>query len=150
MAIMCRLQAPKHTKHPWQVPDVGDQRIARRIAQHRMVLQARSSRGYHQIRLAPGEEPKIAFQTHQGHFEYKVTSYGLAWAPGTMNTTLKPLLLICVLVFFDDILVFSKSLGRSCQAFAPSARTPPAGQLESQTEQMHIWATRNLLFRACH
>lgn len=70
--------------------------------------------GYHQIRLAEGEEYKTTFQTHEGHFEYKVVSFGLAGAPGTVNgamhTTLHPLLRKCVLFFFDDILIFSKTL----------------------------------------
>jgi len=70
--------------------------------------------GFNQIRLAPGEEYKTAFQTHWGHFEYSVMSFGLTDAPntfqGAMNTTLRPLLHKCVIVFFDDILVFSSSL----------------------------------------
>lgn len=70
--------------------------------------------GYHQIRLAEGEEYKTAFQTHSGHYEFKVVSFGLAGAPatfnGAMHTTLHPLLRYCVLLFFDDILVFSKTL----------------------------------------
>jgi hypothetical protein len=70
--------------------------------------------GYHQIRLAPGEEPKTAFQTHSGHWEYTVMPFGLAGAPatflGAMNATLQPLLRKCVIVFFDDILVYSRSL----------------------------------------
>lgn len=67
--------------------------------------------GYHQIRLKAGEEFKTTFQTHFGHFEFKVVAFGLCGAPGTfqgaMNTTLAPLLRNCVLVFFDDILVYS-------------------------------------------
>jgi hypothetical protein len=70
--------------------------------------------GYHQIRLAPGEEFKTAFQTHAGHWEYTVMPFGLAGAPatflGAMNDTLQPLLRKCVVVFFDDILVYSRSL----------------------------------------
>jgi hypothetical protein len=70
--------------------------------------------GYHQIRMAPGEEAKTAFQTHSGHWEYTVMPFGLAGAPatflGAMNTTLQPLLQKCVVVFFDDILVYSRSL----------------------------------------
>lgn len=70
--------------------------------------------GYLQIRLAEGEEFKTAFQTHSGQFEYKVMTFGLSGAPATfnsaMNITLKPCLRRCVMVFFDDILVYSQSL----------------------------------------
>jgi hypothetical protein len=52
--------------------------------------------GYHQIKLAEGEEYKTAFQTHSSHWEYKVMPFGLAGAPatflGAMNATLQPLL----------------------------------------------------------
>jgi hypothetical protein len=70
--------------------------------------------GYHQVRLRQGEEFKTAFQTHNGHFEFVVMPFGLSGAPGTfqgaMNTTLSSLLRKCVLVFFDDILVYSRTL----------------------------------------
>lgn len=70
--------------------------------------------GFNQIRLAPGEEHKTAFQTHWGQFEFTVMSFRLTGAPntfqGAMNTTLQPLLQKCVLVFFDDILVYSPTL----------------------------------------
>lgn len=69
--------------------------------------------GYHQIRLRLGEEHKTAFQTHSGQYEFRVRALGLSEAPATflkaMNTTLQPLLRKCVLVSFDDILIFSKS-----------------------------------------
>jgi hypothetical protein len=69
--------------------------------------------GYHQVRLKPGEEFKTAFQTHFGHLEFRVMAFGLCGAPaifqGAMNTTLAPLLRKCVIVFFDDILIYSAS-----------------------------------------
>lgn len=69
--------------------------------------------GYHQIRLKAGEEYKTAFQTHSGHFEFGVMAFGLTGGPGTfqgaMNIVLAPLLRKCVIVFFDDILVYSTS-----------------------------------------
>lgn len=70
--------------------------------------------GYHQIRLVPADEHKTAFKTHMGHFQFKVMPYGLAYAPatfqGTMNTVLAPVLHKGVVVFMDDILVFTATL----------------------------------------
>jgi hypothetical protein len=67
--------------------------------------------GFHQILLKPGEEHKTAFQTHFGQYEFRVLAFGLTGAPGTfqgaMNVTLSPRLRKFVIVFFDDILVYS-------------------------------------------
>jgi hypothetical protein len=69
--------------------------------------------GFHQIRLKPGEEFKTAFQTHSGHYEFRVMAFGLTGAPGSfqgaMDDTLAPGLRKFVIIFFDDILIYSKT-----------------------------------------
>jgi hypothetical protein len=69
---------------------------------------------FHQILLKEGEEYNTVFQTHVGHYEFRVMAFGLTGAPGTfqraMNNTMSPLLRKCAIVFFDDILVYNTSL----------------------------------------
>lgn len=75
--------------------------------------------GYHRIHLAPGEEYKTAFHTHNGHYEFNVVSFGLTGGPsisqGEMNITLALVDRVCAVVFFDDILVFSATLEEHVQ-----------------------------------
>ena len=66
---------------------------------------------YHRVRIAAGDEWKTAFRTRYGHFEYLVMPFGLTNAPASfqsyINDTLREFLDVFVVVYLDDILIFS-------------------------------------------
>ena len=102
--------------------------------------------GYHQLRIRESDIPKTAFKTRYGRYGFLVMSFGLTNAPAAfmdvMNRVFRPYLDRFVIVFIDDILVYSRSeLGHERQ-LGLVLQTLKQYQLYAKFSKCEFWLGR--------
>ena len=87
--------------------------------------------------------PNTAFRTKYGHFEFLVMSFGLTNAPAVfmtlMNKVFQPFLDKFIIVFIDDILVYSKSKSEHEEHVKTSLQTLRENQLYAKLSKCEFW-----------
>ena len=99
--------------------------------------------GYHQLKIKREDVPKTAFRTRYGHYEFLVLPFGLTNAPAyfmdLMNRVFHPYLDKFVVVFIDDILVYSKSREEHVDHLRDVLQTLADHQLYAKLKKCDFW-----------
>jgi hypothetical protein len=101
--------------------------------------------GYHQLKIRESEIPKTAFCTRYGLYEYTVMSFGLTNAPSyfmyLMNKVFMEYLDRFIIVFIDDILVFSKTMEEHEEHLRLELEKLRSNQLYAKFSKCEFWLT---------
>ncbi|KAL0543974.1 hypothetical protein IC582_019084 [Cucumis melo] len=99
--------------------------------------------GYHQLRIRDSDIPKTAFRSRYGHYEFIVMSFGLTNAPAVfmdlMNRVFKDFLDSFVIVFIDDILIYSKTEAEHEEHLRQVLETLRANRLYAKFSKCEFW-----------
>ncbi|CAH1452087.1 unnamed protein product [Lactuca virosa] len=102
--------------------------------------------GYHQLRVLGEDVPKTAFRTRYGHYEFVVMPFGLTNAPAVfmdlMNRVCRPYLDQFVIVFIDDILIYSRSKEEHSQHLRQVLETLRSEKLYAKFSKCEFWIRR--------
>ena len=102
--------------------------------------------GYHQLRVQESDVPKTAFRTRYGHYEFLVMPFGLTNAPAAfmdlMNRVFQPYLDRFVIIFIDDILVYSGSSKEHSEHLRIVLQTLRERQLYAKLSKCQFWLDR--------
>ena len=100
-------------KNRYPLPLIGE--LLDRLGRAKRFTQLDLTSAYHRMRIREGDEWKTAFRTRYGHFEYQVMPFGLTNAPasfqGYINKILAEKLDVFVIVYLDDILIYTNDDG---------------------------------------
>ena len=101
-------------KNRYPLPLIGES--LDRLGRAKRFTQLDLTSAYHRMRIKEGDEWKTAFRTRYGHFEYQVMPFRLSNAPasfqGYINKILAEKLDIFVIVYLDDIFIYTKDPGQ--------------------------------------
>ena len=104
--------------------------------------------GYHQLRVQDSDVPKTAFRTRYGHYEFLVMLFGLTNAPAAfmdlMNRVFQPYLDRFVIVFIDDILVYSGSPEEHAEHLRTVLQILRERQLYTKFSKCQFWLDKEV------